>query len=147
MNYNLDKSVGHNIATLAVLLKRQVFRLISENQLEITPDQWVIMYYLWVENELSIGELSKKSKKDFANVTRIVDKLVKLGYVEKQKDEIDNRITKVFILTKADNIKSKVENCWRESTEIALKGISNEEQQVLLGLLKRIEDNVVEKMK
>ena len=142
--YNLDKIVNHKIATVAVLLKRQAFRLIADNNLEITPEQWVLLYYLWEKDGLSIGELATKSKKDFGNVTRIVEKLIKSGYVEKLKSKTDSRKSNVYILPKADSIKNKIMKCWVESSEISLKGISENEQKILLDLLQKVENNIIE---
>jgi len=142
MEFNLDHSVNHRIATVATLLKRQIFRIIAENKLEITPDQWVLLYYLWDEDGLSIGELVAKSKKDFANVTRIADKLIKSGYLEKRKSEIDSRKSNLFILPKALEIKNQITKCWEESTAITLHDISEEEQQRFLKTLQKIEDNI-----
>jgi len=147
MNFNLDHSVNHNIATLAVLLKRQVFRIISKNKLEITPDQWVVLYYLWQKDGSSMGDIASKSKKDFANVTRIVDKLVKQGYVCKRKSKTDSRISNIYLQDKAERIKQGIQDCWEESSAIALKGISEEEQQTLLKILGKIEVNILEHMR
>jgi len=147
MEFNLDDFVNHRIATVAILLKRQVFRIIAKNDLQITPDQWVILHYLWEKNGLSVGELASKSKKDFANVTRIIDKLVKTGYVDKKKSRLDSRMSHVYLLPKADKIKGKIHDCWIESTEISLKGVTGSEQKILLELLQRIENNILENMK
>ncbi len=147
MEFKLENSVNHRIATLAILLKRQVFRIIAENNLDITPDQWVVMYCLWQENELTVGDISIRTKKDFANVTRIVDKLEKLGYVRKVKSKKDRRSTHIHILSKADAIKDKVQNCWKESTGLAMQGISELEQQNLIKMIEKIENNVLSNMK
>ena len=146
MRFRLEETVNHRIATLAILLKRQVFRIIAENELEITPDQWVVMYYLWQENGLTVGELASRAKKDFANVTRIVDKLEKPGYVCKRKSKTDSRSSHIFILPKADSIKAKIENCWEQSTGIALQGITGPEQQFLLEIIDKIERNVLARL-
>ncbi|MFV0593758.1 MAG: MarR family winged helix-turn-helix transcriptional regulator [Draconibacterium sp.] len=143
MEINLEQSVNHRVATLAVLLKRQVFRIIAENKLEITPDQWVILYYLWQSNGLTVGELAKSSKKDFANVTRIVDKLEKLGYVTKKKSPADSRSVLVFILPKADGIKDKVYACMQQSINIATNGLTQSEQVLMLGLIEKMEANIL----
>lgn len=147
MDFKLEDSVNHRIATLAVLLKRQVFRIIAENKLGITPDQWVVMYCLWQENELSVGEISNRTKKDFANITRIVDKLEKLGYVNKVKSTKDSRSTNIHILPKADEIKEQLQNCWKESTDLAMRGISEKEQQEFISIIERIEKNILENLK
>lgn len=147
MEYNLDNLVNHRIATLAVLLKRQVIRIIAKNELEITPDQWVIIYYLWQENGLTVSEIANRSKKDIANATRIIDKLEKMGYVNKRKNDKDNRSFNIYVLPKAEEIKDKVHNCWKESLELALEGISESEQQYLLRIIDKIEINVLNNLK
>ncbi len=129
---------------LAVLMKRQVFKLIADYKLKITPDQWVVMYYLWQENGLSVGEIARRSKKDFANVTRIVDKLEKMEYVAKRKSKKDSRISNVFIQPKADEIKADIQNCWKQASDIALLEVSEQEQQQLMKILGKIEKNILE---
>jgi len=145
MSFNLENSVNHNIATIAVLLKRQVYRVIADHKLNITPDQWVVMYYLWEENGLSVGEIAKRSKKDFANVTRIIEKLKKLGYINKKKSKKDSRVSHIYILPEADQLKDKIYKSMIESTALALEGFNDSEQEVLLALLKRIEHNILKK--
>lgn len=147
MDFKLEESVNHRIAALAGLLRRQVFRIIAENNLEITPDQWVVMYCLWQENELSVGEISKRTKKDFANITRIVDKLEKRGYVNKVKSKKDSRSTIIHILPKADNNKEKLQNIWKESTDLAMRGISEKEQQEFITIIEKIENNILVNLK
>lgn len=144
MKFNLDHSVNYTVARLAMLLKRQVTQLITEKNLDITPDQWVLLYYLWEEDGLTIGALSSKSKKDYANTTRIVDKLIKLGYVKKEKNKKDARQTHVYLQSKANNIKNDVQSCWESSSSIALKGITEQKQKELLEMLLTIENNITE---
>ena len=108
MNENLEKTINHQIANLAALQKKQAFRIIAKNHLDITPEQWVILYYLWEKDGQILGELVSNTKKDFANVTRIVDKLISSCYVEKRKDNKDNRKSKIFLLPKGYAIKQAV---------------------------------------
>jgi len=131
---------------LAVLMKRQVYQLIAASNLKITPDQWVVMYYLWQENGLSVGEIARRSKKDFANVTRIVDKLEKMEYVTKRKSKMDGRISHVFIQAKADEIKSDIQKCWKQASDIALNKISDAEQKQLMEILEKIETNILKRI-
>ena len=143
MDYKLEDVVNHKIAMLSVFMKRQIIKILAENKLEITPDQWVVLYYLWEENGLSIGEIAKRSKKDFANVTRIVDKLVRMKYVTKKKSDIDSRISNVFILPKGENIKMDVQNCWKQASDISLNEVSETEQKQLMEIIVKIENNIL----
>ena len=74
---DIDKMVNHKIAKLSGIIKRQIYQIISEEGLDITPEQWVILVYLWENDGQTIGGLVTQSQKDFANVTRIVEKLSK----------------------------------------------------------------------
>ena len=79
---DIDKMVNHKIAKLSGIIKRQIYQIISEEGLDITPEQWVILVYLWENDGQTIGDLVTQSQKDFANVTRIVEKLSKNGYIK-----------------------------------------------------------------
>ena len=71
--------VNHKIAKLSGIIKRQIYQIISEEGLDITPEQWVLLVNLWENDGQTIGDLVTQSQKDFANVTRIVEKLSKDG--------------------------------------------------------------------
>ena len=81
---DIDKMLNHKIAKLSGIIKRQIYQIISEEGLDITPEQWVILVYLWENDGQTIGDLVTQSQKDFANVTRIVEKLSKNGYIIKR---------------------------------------------------------------
>lgn len=142
--HNLDENINHQLATTANTLKRLAYRMISEKGLDITPEQWVILYHLWSEDGLPLGELSQRSEKDFANVTRIVDKLIANGYVKKQKNEADGRSYNISLLPHADTIKDKVIACWQEGTTILTRGMDEGEKETFLRLLKKAKRNLQE---
>ncbi|SBW05961.1 MarR family winged helix-turn-helix transcriptional regulator [uncultured Dysgonomonas sp.] len=142
MEYNFENSINHQIASVAAQLRRLAFRLISEKGLDITPEQWVILYYLWLDDGLSLSELTKKSKKDFANTTRIIDKLCTAKYVVKQKSITDSRSYNIFLLPRAESIRQEVITCWTEATAIFTNGLSEDEINIFLKLLAKVENNL-----
>ncbi|MFC0877788.1 MarR family winged helix-turn-helix transcriptional regulator [Saccharicrinis sp. FJH2] len=143
MDIKLDDIINHRISMLSLFMKRHIIKIIADNNLGITPEQWVILSYLWEEDGLSIGEIASRSKKDFANVTRIIDKLIKLGYVTKKRSERDGRIFHIYLQQKAEIIKNDVQNCWQQASEVALTGIAPSEQQHFMKTLEEIENNIL----
>lgn len=139
-NY-LDTRINHRIAILSGLIKRQVYRIIAEEGVSITPEQWGILSYLWEENGLTIKEIVLRSRKDFANVTRIIGKLEKQGYIRKSKNEKDGRSFLIHCTERSNAIKQNIEICQNRSLEISMNGISKEEQCAFLQILERIEKN------
>lgn len=141
MENKLDTRINHRIAILSGLIKRQVYRIIAEEGISITPEQWGILSYLWEEDGLTIGEIVLRTRKDFANVTRIIGKLEKQGYIQKNKNKKDGRSYLVYCTEKSHEIKHDIEKCQKRSLEISLNGISEEEQQIFLQTIGRIEKN------
>ena len=142
MNIDLENNVNHRLAAVAAQSKRLIYRIISESGLSITPEQWMVLYQLWQEDGLTIGQLASNTKKDFANITRVVELLVRDGYIRKVKNPKDKRSCCVFILPKANEIKEDIQNVFHSMTKLSLKGINSKEQIFLLDILARIESNV-----
>jgi len=142
-DFNLENIINHKISMLSIIMKRQALKIIANNRLNVTPEQWVVMFYLWQENGLSIGEIANRSKKDFANVTRIVDKLIKMKYVIKKKSKKDGRSFLVYIQPSADNVKKDIQDCWKQASDVALNEISEAEHQQLVKILDKIESNIL----
>lgn len=140
---DIDKMVNHKIARLSGILKRQIYQIISEERLDITPEQWVILVYLWENDGQAIGDLVAQSQKDFANVTRIVEKLSQNRYIIKRRNHKDGRSVLLYCTEKVKTIMPHIIKCQRQSLNISLKGISREEQDTLLHILDKIEKNCI----
>ncbi len=136
--FDLDKSINHTIIFASTLLKRQLFALFKKNDLEVTPEQWVVLYYLWNQDGLSIGEIAQKTNKDTANITRIINRMLSQGLIQKLSSENDKRFNYVYLTAEANNIKASVYDSIFKSTDIFSKGLSVEEKETLLFLLNKV---------
>ncbi|WP_162845401.1 MarR family winged helix-turn-helix transcriptional regulator [Labilibaculum antarcticum] len=135
---NLETSVNHHIAISAIMIKRVFFKILSRNKLNITPEQWNVLYHLTESDGMTIGELSGLTYKDFANMSRMTQKLEIAGFIEKKRDETDKRIFKLFISPKGKEINEQVQQCAFESTNIALEGTDEASKEILLKSLKQV---------
>lgn len=141
-DFDLVNTVNYRIAVVEAQLRRMIYRIIAKNNLKITPEQWTVLYFLWDNEGLTIGELAEKIKKDLANTTRIVDKLIAMGFADKRKNSEDSRKYNVFATSEGKAQKSGLVECWETSLNITLNGISKEEQGTLIHLLKKVEANI-----
>ena len=111
---------------------------LNESGLNITVDQWLIMNVINEDHDVSQQEIAEKVFKDNASVTRIIELLVRKGYVKRTVLAEDRRRTKLEITKKgAELIKetSKVVNAYRRS---ALKGINETELKKVRSVLDKI---------
>jgi len=144
---NLEKSVNHHIAISAIMIKRVFFKILSDNKFDITPEQWNILYHLNESNGMTIGKLSELTYKDFANMSRISQKLETAGFIEKKRDKKDKRIFKLFITEKGQELNKQLHQCAYKSTDIALEGIDNQTRELMVNNLKQIITNTEEFLK
>ncbi len=91
--------------------------------------------------KLSMQEIGKLIGKDKSTITPLVNKLEKLGYVKKVKCKEDKRVTYVVIVEKGKEIEYKFNEISGEVYAAAYKNFSEEEREVFLKLLKRLNEN------
>jgi len=79
------------------LIKLRYLQTFREANIDITPEQWVLMDTLYKDNGISQTALANGSFKNAATVSRIIDLLCKKGWTERQRFENDRRRYKIFL--------------------------------------------------
>ena len=88
-------------------------------------------------------ELSEKLHVDKATTTRTITKLVKLGYVRREKDQTDNRAYRLFVTQKARDTAPEIRTVLHSWTAILAEGLTEKEKETALALLRRMRDNAI----
>src|SRR5215218_1620427 len=73
-------------------LGRRLQKNFKQAGLEITIEQWSVLYHLWKEDNLSQQELCIRTFRDKPSITRLVDNLEKLKLVKRLPAKNDRRI-------------------------------------------------------
>jgi MarR family transcriptional regulator, organic hydroperoxide resistance regulator len=100
-----------------------------------------ILGCLFMKNTLSMNELATMIHKDKSTVTALVDKLVKLGYVEKTKSDIDSRVTYVTLTKKSKDLWPVISGISKKLISTIYQDFTDAERDELVRLLKRVDDN------
>jgi DNA-binding MarR family transcriptional regulator len=129
------------------MIKRVFFKILSDNKLDITPEQWNILYHLNESDGMTIGKLSEVTFKDFANTSRISQKLETSGFIEKRRDEKDKRVFKLFITEKGQELNNQLHQCAFESTNVALNGLDKQTREMMVNCLKQVITNTEQFLK
>ena len=69
--------------------------------INLTIEQWSVLYHLWKEDGKSQQELCNATFRDKPSITRLIDNLEKLSLVKRVSDEKDRRINKVYLTKNA----------------------------------------------
>ncbi|MFD0681941.1 MULTISPECIES: MarR family winged helix-turn-helix transcriptional regulator [unclassified Paenibacillus] len=100
-----------------------------------------IIYALFKNSRLTMADISKRINKDKSTVTALVDKLVRLGYVTKERDREDTRIVYVALAPKGSELEPIFEAISKELLDLFYLNISDKEKEDLLNILKKIYNN------
>ena len=104
----------------------------------IGSGQIMFLMQLYKKDGISQEELSENLSIDKGTTCRAIKKLEEEEFLIKVKDEEDKRAYKLYLTQKSKDIKEKIENVLHKCEENISDGLSKEEVETLLNLLKKI---------
>ncbi|WP_416367258.1 MarR family winged helix-turn-helix transcriptional regulator [Paenibacillus sanfengchensis] len=106
----------------------------------ISQSRFELLHHLYqTEDEVSQQELQKELNIDNAAITRHLKQLEASGMISRRKKESDNRVTLVRLTDQSRQKIGTFEKEKKRLVEIMLKDIPQEEREILLDLLNRIQ--------
>ena len=143
MKKETDEAYGDRTVYLISRIREKANRLLirelrSHNLQGIVPSHGDILVSLFLQPGLTMKGLAKKIDRDKSTVTALVDKLVRLGYVEKKVDPGDSRITLVSLTTKGLSLKPVFLEISRRLQERVYEHLTEKEKATLIDLLVKI---------
>lgn len=110
--------------------------------IEITVEQWSVLYHLWKQDGQSQLELSKKTNRDKTSTTRLIDNLEELDLVIRKNNIEDKRSKNIFLTQKAKDLHDATIKVANETLSEALDGISKKEIALAKLVLQKVFDNL-----
>lgn len=107
----------------------------------LVPSHGDIIFALLKSETLTMKDLSERIGKDKSTVTALVDKLLKLGYVEKTRDTKDSRVIFVTLTDKGRALKPMFDAISKDLMGLVYRDISSEEKEALMYTLLKIYHN------
>ncbi|HTG68555.1 MAG TPA: MarR family transcriptional regulator [Candidatus Udaeobacter sp.] len=104
----------------------------------IVPSHGDILVFLYQKDELSIKELAEKIHRTQPTVTVLVNKLEKLGYVERIKSEEDGRITSIKLTEKGIQLEPVFRDVSGSLNDVIYGGLSSAQREQLEWLLDHV---------
>lgn len=127
-------------------IKREFNRMLKEAhpEITITSDQWVILKRISEQDAINQREVAAVTGKDPASITRTLDLLVKKGWVERQAMPDDRRAYLINLTEVGWDLVHKITPLAKETRQLGLKGISQEEYAAFSSVINKIYENVKE---
>jgi len=84
--------------------RRAMYRAFREHDVEVTPEQWLVLVRLWQEDQRPQRELAAAIERDAPTTSRIVDAMERTGLVTRVLDEHDARGRRIKLTAKAKKL-------------------------------------------
>ena len=101
-----------------------------------------ILGALIFQGPLTMTEIAKTIDKDKSTITALVNKLIRLGYVKKEKHGADNRFNLIAVTQKGVDLKPAFVTIARKLRALSYKDIPDDERETLVRLLTKLNENL-----
>jgi DNA-binding MarR family transcriptional regulator len=143
-NNQFKKSELYSFITgkASTAIARRLQKNFKQSGVDITIEQWSVLYHLWKEDGLSQQQLCDATFRDKPSITRLVDNLEKLGLVKRMADKNDRRINKVCTTPEAQKLQELSMEVANRTLNEALAGVTNEKIDIAKEVLNKVYENL-----
>ena len=135
------KQVGYYLESTTRQVKLAFTQAFNAANIDLTPEQWVLLDHLLTQNGLSQTELADKSYKNAPTVSRILDVLERKSFIERQRFENDRRRYKIYLTEQGRQVALAALPIAEELREKGWIGLEEEDYEYLIRILDRIFHN------
>src|SRR5258705_4660524 len=123
-------------------IARRLQKKFNVSGLNITIEQWSVLYHLWKQEGMSQQELCKATFRDKPSITRLVDNLEKSGLVKRVASDQDRRINLIYLTKQAQKLQEQSMILAEETLNEALETVPVEKIEVCKEVLQIVYDNL-----
>ena len=123
-------------------IARRLQKKFNNANLNITIEQWSVLYHLWKQDGISQQELCNATYRDKPSITRLVDNLEKLDLVKRVASDTDRRINKIYVTKHSQKLQEETMNLAEETLNEALETVPPDKIEVCKEVLKVVYDNL-----
>lgn len=107
----------------------------------LVPSHGGIMSNLFKKDRLSMKEVAERIGRDKSTVTALVNKLEATGYVTREKDVDDSRITYLCLTRKGKSLEADFDEISKKLIATAFRGFSQKEKESMVKAIMKMLNN------
>lgn len=138
----LSKEVTVELHLTGCRLKQYIATMLRQQDVPLTPEQFMLIDLLWNQGEMSQQELADQMHKDKNSVTRLVDAIERKGFVVRRQNTSDRRSNTLVLTEQAEQLKADAKQKGISILDKMLEGISEDELRTFLTTLRKLSLNM-----
>ena len=123
-------------------IARRLQKNFKQASVDITIEQWSVLYHLWKQDGLSQQQLCDATFRDKPSITRLVDNLEKLKLVKRVPSKDDRRMNMIYLAKEAVDLQEKTMELANQTLNEALEGVTIEQIEIAKQVLQKVYDNL-----
>jgi len=123
-------------------IARRLQKNFKQEGIEITIEQWSVLYHLWKTDGISQQDLCNASFRDKPSITRLVDNLEKLKLVKRVPSQTDRRQNLIMLTDAARKLQEATMLVASNTLAEALEGVSAADIERAKVVLQKVYDNL-----
>ena len=138
----LIKKIAVDINILNCSLIKIFSKELSKNNINLTPEQYLVMDILWDQGTLSQQAIADIIQKDKNSVTKFIDSLEKKGLVSRVVNKNDRRINNIIVSEEGLKLKDKTTEVAINMMQNVLADISEDDLLIFDKVMNQIKSNI-----
>lgn len=123
-------------------IARRLQKNFKQAGIDITVEQWSVLYHLWKQDGMSQQELCNATFRDKPSITRLVDNLEKQKLVKRVASKDDRRMNLIYLTDEAQKLEVQTMEVANSTLNEALEGVSHENISICKEVLQIVYDNL-----
>jgi DNA-binding MarR family transcriptional regulator len=123
-------------------IARRLQKNFKQNGLDITIEQWSVLYHLWKQDGVNQQELCNATFRDKPSITRLVDNLEKLKLVKRVASKEDRRRNLIYLTDTARKLQDQSMDLANQTLNEALEGVAPDDIELCKQVLQKVYDNL-----
>jgi DNA-binding MarR family transcriptional regulator len=121
---------------------RRLQKNFKQANLDITIEQWSVLYHLWKQDGMSQQQLCDATFRDKPSITRLVDNLEKLQLVKRNSSKEDRRMNLIVLTEEGKELEEKCMMLANTTLNEALEGVTNGQIEIAKEVLQMVYENL-----
>lgn len=135
-----EESIDFLLVQVSKLHRFRAHRLLES--LGLYRGQPHVLRALWDQEGMTHGELASRLQVQPATITKMIQRMEKAGFVARQPDPDDQRVSRVYLTEAGREVQGEVEQVWRTLEDETFAGFTPEERVLLRRFFLQMRENL-----
>ncbi|KYC39960.1 transcriptional regulator [Scytonema hofmannii PCC 7110] len=136
----MQETIGYLMVQVSKVHRNEACKVLGDMGLYV--GQEILLMHLWENDGLIQSDLALKMQVEAPTLTKMLNRMEKVGLLQRRRDEEDARICRIYLTDAGRSLQKPVTQAWNLLEKRILANLTLEEQLLLRRLLLQVHNNL-----